>query len=61
MESFKVLDSNKEGTIPVIQLQYYLNKYGVQMNEMEVEEILKEIGSSEGIVNYRNFVNYLLD
>lgn len=42
MESFRVFDSQKTGTIPVSEMRYYLRAYGVAMSEDEVEDMLKD-------------------
>lgn len=52
MESFRVFDPERNGTIPVSELRYFLRTYGIAMPEEEVEELLKESEPEEGAVRY---------
>jgi Ca2+-binding EF-hand superfamily protein len=52
MESFKVFDLDRTGSILVSELRYYLRTYGVAMSEEEVEELLKESEPEDGYVKY---------
>ena len=33
LESFRVFDTDKSGTLPVAEMRYYLRTYGVAMSE----------------------------
>lgn len=61
MESFRVFDPERNGTIPVSELRYFLRTYGIAMPEEEVEELLKESEPEEGAVRYEKFIDKMLD
>lgn len=37
LESFRVFDSDRIGSIPTSEMRFYLRSYGVAMSEEEVE------------------------
>lgn len=61
MESFRVFDVDRNGSILVSELRYFLRTYGVAMSEEEVEELLKESEPEEGYVKYEKFIDKMLD
>jgi Ca2+-binding EF-hand superfamily protein len=61
MESFRVFDSEKTGSMLVSELRYFLRTYGVAMSEEEVEELLKESEPEDGYVKYEKFIDKMLD
>ena len=61
MESFRVFDGERLGSIPISEMRYYLRSYGIAMSEEEVEELLKESEPEEGYVKYEKFIDKLLD
>ena len=61
MESFRVFDTDRSGTILISELRYFLRTYGVAMSEEEVEELLKESEPEDGYVKYEKFIDKMLD
>lgn len=61
MESFRVFDTDRNGSILVSELRYFLRTYGVAMSEEEVEELLKESEPEDGYVKYEKFIDKMLD
>lgn len=61
LESFRVFDPERTGTISVSEMRYYLRTYGVAMSEEEVEEMLKETEPEDGFVKYEKFIEKILD
>lgn len=61
MESFRVFDPDRTGTIPLSELRYYLRTYGIAMSEEQVEELLKESEPEDGNVKYEKFIDKMLD
>ena len=60
MQSFRVFDVDRNGSILVSQLRYYLRTYGVAMSEEEVEELLKESEPEDGYVKYEKFIDKMI-
>ena len=61
MESFRVFDTDRSGTILISELRYFLRTYGVAMSEEEVEELLKESEPEDSYVKYEKFIDKMLD
>ena len=61
MQAFKVFDTENMGYIPVNEMRYFLRKYGINMPEDEVEDLLKDSEPEDGYVKYEKFINKLLD
>jgi Ca2+-binding EF-hand superfamily protein len=61
MESFKVFDQDRLGSIGLAEMRFYLRTYGVAMSEEEVEEMLKECEPEDGSIKYEKFIDKILD
>ena len=61
MQAFKIFDTENMGYIPVNEMRYFLRKYGINMPEDEVEDLLKDSEPEDGYVKYEKFINKLLD
>lgn len=59
LDSFRLFDKEKKGTIDEDDLRVILRKYAPGLKGKEIEEILEKPGTtSNGQVNYTDFVSY---
>merc|ERR1719498_2059366 len=58
---FSMLDDNKDGYIPLVELRSLLMREGqAPLSEQEVDELLMFADAdSDGLVNYRTFLTWL--
>ena len=56
IEAMKVLDNNKDGTIPVPELRWAMSKLGDPLDDQTLDEMIKEIDSDgKGYVDILEF------
>ncbi|MCJ1353192.1 MAG: hypothetical protein MMC33_003177 [Icmadophila ericetorum] len=59
-KGFQVFDKDMTGYIGVGQLKYILTNMGEKMSDEEVEELLKNIDTPNGEINYTQLVSQIL-
>ena len=56
IEAMKVLDTNRDGTIPVPELRWAMSKLGDPLDDQTIDEMIKEIdGDGKGFVDILEF------
>jgi calcium-binding protein CML len=61
LDSFAVLDKEKNGKVKATDLKHMLCKMGDHMEPKQVDELIKDFGSpdSDGYIDYKAFINSL--
>mmetsp|Transcript_89235 Transcript_89235/g.139650 ORF Transcript_89235/g.139650 Transcript_89235/m.139650 type:complete len:181 (-) Transcript_89235:33-575(-) len=61
IHAFEILDDNKDGYIPLVELRYYLMHEGTQpLSEQEVDELLQFADvDGNGLIDYHSFLRWL--
>ena len=61
LNAFKVFDKEGNGLISVTELRHIMVTLGDQLNEDEVDELLREADSDgDGFINYEEFIRTLM-
>lgn len=61
VHSFRMLDENKDGYIPLVEMRHLLMRQGeTPLSEIEADELLMFADTEgDGLVNYENFLRWL--
>lgn len=61
LNAFKIFDKEGNGLISVTELRHIMITLGDQLNEDEVNELLREADSDgDGFINYEEFIRTLM-
>ncbi|KAG4302173.1 hypothetical protein PCANB_001393 [Pneumocystis canis] len=60
IRGFQVFDKDSTGLIGVGELRYILTNLGEKLSDDEVNELLKDVNTKDGLVNYGEFVKMIL-
>ncbi|QSL67190.1 hypothetical protein MERGE_001580 [Pneumocystis wakefieldiae] len=60
IRGFQVFDKDSTGLIGVGELKYILTNLGEKLSDDEVNELLKDVNTKDGVVNYGEFVRMIL-
>ncbi|EMR08135.1 hypothetical protein PNEG_03573 [Pneumocystis murina B123] len=60
IRGFQVFDKDSTGFIGVGELKYILTNLGEKLSDDEVNELLKDVNTKDGVVNYGEFVRMIL-
>ncbi|KAG4304398.1 hypothetical protein PORY_002108 [Pneumocystis oryctolagi] len=60
IRGFQVFDKDSTGLIGVGELRYILTNLGEKLSDDEVDELLKDVNTKDGVVNYGEFVKMIL-
>ncbi|KAL7719717.1 Calmodulin [Entamoeba marina] len=58
-KAFEIFDKEKNGYISASELKHVLTTLGEKLSEQEVDDLLKEIGVEEGLINVDDFVKLI--
>ncbi|EDR29145.1 calmodulin, putative [Entamoeba dispar SAW760] len=58
-KAFEIFDKEKNGYISASELKHVLTTLGEKLTEQEVDDLLKEIGVEEGLINVDEFVKLI--
>ena len=61
LNAFKVFDKENNGLIAVTELKHIMMTLGDQLNEEEVDDMLREADNdADGYINYEEFIRTML-
>ena len=55
IEAMKLLDTNRDGTIPTNELRWAMTKLGDPLDEASVDDMIKDIDGDKGHVDIMEF------
>ena len=58
-KAFEIFDKEKNGYISASELKHVLTTLGEKLSEQEVDDLLKEIGVEDGLINVDDFVKLI--
>ena len=58
-KAFEIFDKEKNGYISASELKHVLTTLGEKLSEQEVDDLLKEIGVEDGLINVDEFVKLI--
>ena len=58
-KAFDIFDKEQNGYISASELKHVLTTLGEKLSEQEVDDLLKEIGVQEGLINIEDFIKLI--